>query len=97
MARLQIEVMGAEFVLYEPDGTSISLSFKLEFPCSNNGAEYEVRTIGLAFTLHMEVRKLRMQGDSGLIIQHNGEFALKEITLLLINCYPEASQICSSI
>lgn len=30
---------GAGVVLYNPDETNISLSFKLEIPCSNNEAD----------------------------------------------------------
>lgn len=31
---------GLGVVLYDPDDINISLSFNLEFPCSNNVAEY---------------------------------------------------------
>lgn len=32
---------GARVMLYALDGTDMSLSFKLELPCSNNKADYE--------------------------------------------------------
>lgn len=42
-------------------------------------AEYEALVIGLVSALRMGVQKLRVQGDSKLIIQQvNGEFSLKE-------------------
>lgn len=74
---------GAGVVLYDSDGVSISLSFKLEFPCSNNVAEYEALILGLIATLKLGVKKLQVQGDSKLIIEQvNGEFALKEAALV---------------
>lgn len=74
---------GAGVVLYNPDGVSISLSFKLEFPCSSNIAEYEALLLGLISTLRLGVKRLRVQGDSKLIIEQvNGEFALKEVVLV---------------
>ena len=33
------------------DGDTVPLSFKLEFPCSNNVAEYEAYLTGLAIAL----------------------------------------------
>lgn len=56
-------------VLYDPDGVRISLSFKLEFSCSNYVAEYETLLLGLISALKLGVRKLRVQGDSKLIIE----------------------------
>lgn len=53
-------------ILYDPDGVSISLSFKLEFPYSNNVAEYETPLLGLNSTFKLEVQKLRVQGDLSL-------------------------------
>lgn len=56
-----------------------SLSFRLEFPCSNNVVEYEALVIGLISALQIEIQKLRVQGDSKLVIhQINGVLALKE-------------------
>lgn len=74
---------GAGVVLHDPDGVSISLSFKPEFPCSNNVVEYEGLLLGLIAALKLGVKKLRVQGDSKLIIEQvNGEFALKEAVLV---------------
>lgn len=72
----------ARVVFYDPDGFSISLSFKLEFPYSNNMAEYEALLLRLISALKLGVRKLQVQGDSKLIIEQvNREFALKEAAL----------------
>lgn len=70
-------------VLYDPEGINVSLSFKLDFPCSNNIAKYEALLLELKSTLKLGVKKLRVQGDSKLIIkQINREFALKEASLV---------------
>lgn len=73
----------AGVVLYDAEGVNISLSFKLEFPCSNNVAEYEALLLGLISALKLGVKKLRVQGDSKLIVEQvNREFALKEAALV---------------
>lgn len=67
------------------DGTNISLSFKLEFLCSNDEAEY-MTLILLMSALHMGIHRLYVQGDTRLIIkQVNGACALKEIACVLMN------------
>lgn len=45
-------------VLYNPNGTHVSLSFRPDFPCSNNEAEYETLVIGLVSALRMRIQKL---------------------------------------
>lgn len=47
---------GVGVMLYTPNGTNVSLSFKLKFFCSNNKAEYEDLTIGLIFALQIGTR-----------------------------------------
>ena len=39
---------GVGVVLYHEEDKAVALSFKLEFPCSNNTAEYEAYLTGLA-------------------------------------------------
>ena len=69
---------GVGVVLYHEEDEAITLSFKLEFPCSNNMAEYEAYLIGLATTLEMRVKHLRVMGDSNLVVcQAKGIFSLK--------------------
>ena len=44
---------GVGVVLYHEEDKAVALSFKLEFPCSNNTAEYEAYLTWLATTLKM--------------------------------------------
>ena len=59
---------GAGVVLYHNDEETITLSFKLEFPCSNNIVEYEAYLVGLMMTLKMGIKHLRVIGDSNLVV-----------------------------
>ena len=62
--------------------TQSRVSFKLEFSCSNNTAEYEAYLTGLATALEMGVKHLRVMGDSNLVVcQTKGSFSLKEPSL----------------
>ena len=53
--------------MYHEEDKAVALSFKLEFPCSNNTVEYEVYLTGLATTLEMGIKHLRVMGDSNLV------------------------------
>ena len=58
------------------------LSFKLEFSCSNNTAEYEAYITGLATTLEIGINHLKVMGDSNLVVcQTKGSSSLKEPSL----------------
>ena len=60
----------------------MALSFKLEFPDSNNTVEYEAYLTGLATALKMGVKHLKVMGDSKLVVyQAKGSFSLKEPSL----------------
>nr|XP_023879005.1 uncharacterized protein LOC111991468 [Quercus suber] len=73
---------GVGVVLYHEEDEVVALSFKLEFPCSNNTAEYEAYLTELATALEMEVKHLRVLGDLNLVVcQANGSFSLKEPNL----------------
>ncbi|XP_023900709.1 uncharacterized protein LOC112012564 [Quercus suber] len=73
---------GVGVVLYHGEDEAVALSFKLEFPCSNNTAKYEAYLTGLAMALEMGVKHLRVLGDSNLVVcQANGSFSLKEPNL----------------
>ena len=68
--------------MYHEEDKVVALSFKLEFPYSNNTAEYESYLIGLATALRMGVKHLRVLGDSNLVVcQTKGSFSLKEPSL----------------
>ena len=73
---------GVGVVLYHGEDKAVVLSFKLEFPCSNNAAEYEAYLTGLAMALEMGVKHLRVLSDSNLVVcQTKGSFSLKEPSL----------------
>ncbi|XP_075665073.1 uncharacterized protein LOC142634671 [Castanea sativa] len=73
---------GVRVVLYHEENEVVALSFKLEFPCSNNTAEYEAYLTGLATALGMGVRHLKVIGDSNLVVcQTKGSSSLKEPSL----------------
>uniref|UniRef100_A0A2N9H6K5 Integrase catalytic domain-containing protein n=1 Tax=Fagus sylvatica TaxID=28930 RepID=A0A2N9H6K5_FAGSY len=50
---------GAGIVLYKDDGEAVTKSFKFDFPCSNNAAEYEAYLAGLAIAYEMGIKHLR--------------------------------------
>ncbi|CAL8992530.1 unnamed protein product [Prunus brigantina] len=73
---------GAGVVLINPNGQATALSFKLDFPCTNNVAEYEAFIMGLSTAREMGAEKMKMIGDSNLVLsQLQGSFAVKEATL----------------
>jgi len=73
---------GVGIVLYHKEDEAVALSFKLEFPCSNNTTECEAYLTGLAMALEMGVKHLKVTGDSNLVVsQTKGSFSLKEPSL----------------
>ena len=73
---------GVGVVLYHEKDKAVALSFKLEFPYSNNTAEYETYLIKLATAFEMGVKHLKVMGDSNLVVcQAKGIFPLKEPSL----------------
>ena len=75
---------GVGLVLYHEGDEVVALSFKLEFPYSNNTIEYEAYLIGLATTLEIGVKHLKVIGDSNLVVcQDKGSFFFKEPSLAM--------------
>jgi ribonuclease HI len=73
---------GVAIVLHKDDGEVITKSFKFDFSCSNNAAEYEAYLARLAIAYEMGIKHLRVIGDSNLMVcQARGEFSLKEPSL----------------
>nr|XP_023877949.1 uncharacterized protein LOC111990408 [Quercus suber] len=73
---------GAGIVLIKETGEAVAMSFKLDFTCTNNTAEYEAYLTGLAVALEMGIKSLRVIGDSNLVVcQAKGELTLKEPSL----------------
>ena len=73
---------GAGVVLYHNGEEIVALLFKLGFSCSNNTAEYEAYLTGLATTLEIGIKHLKVIGNSNLVVcQAKGRFSLKEPSL----------------
>ncbi|CAL9005243.1 unnamed protein product [Prunus brigantina] len=73
---------GAGVVLVNPEGQATALSFKLNFPCTNNTAEYEAFIAGMSTAREMGVERIKIIGDSNLVLsQLQGNFAVKEPSL----------------
>ncbi|XP_026399129.1 uncharacterized protein LOC113294980 [Papaver somniferum] len=72
-------VGGAGVVFEDPRGELLSYSFKLNFPCSNNVAEYEALILGLQMAKELNLGGAEVKGDSRLVTnQVNVEFHVKE-------------------
>ncbi|XP_026450809.1 uncharacterized protein LOC113350921 [Papaver somniferum] len=75
---------GAGIVLVSPTGEVFSHSFKLDFKCTNNSAEYEAFLIGLLLAKQARSTCQEIRGDSKLLVnQMNGVYTLKEERELL--------------
>ncbi|CAL9025756.1 unnamed protein product, partial [Prunus brigantina] len=59
---------GAGVVLVNPEGQATALSFKLNFPCTNNTAEYEAFIAGMSTAREMGVERIKIIGDSNLVL-----------------------------
>ena len=59
---------GIGVVLKSP-GEEHTFAYKLHFPCSNNEAEYEALLIGLKATRRLGIKRLKVFGDSELVIK----------------------------
>ena len=70
---------GDGILLFRDDREAVPKSFRLDFPCSNNVAEYKAYLTGLPVAWEMGIKHLKVVGDSYLIVcQARGEFLLKE-------------------
>ena len=59
---------GLRVVLSCEDVDTMPLSFKLGFSYSNNATEYEAYLTGLTIALSIEVKHMRVLGDSNLMV-----------------------------
>ena len=74
---------GIGAVLVSPEGNRFLTSGKLEFPYTNNIAEYEACIMDLNLAIDMEIEELEAYGDSSLIIfQTRGEYKTKDPKLI---------------
>jgi len=69
---------GARVVLETPEGRSLCYALRLEFPSTNNEAEYEALIAGLRIAKELNIRVLQIFSDSQLIVcQVKKEFQTK--------------------
>lgn len=59
---------GAGILFITLQGDSIPKSFRINFQCTNNIAEYEALHIGLRIAIHWRIQELQVYGDSQLIV-----------------------------
>ena len=79
-------------VLFGPDGVVIGESYERYAHCTNNYAEYQGLIMGLEMALLHGVRRLRIEGDSMLVIQQiQGKWKIKAEGLLEL--YTEAKRL----
>ena len=66
-------------VLISPEGEIMKYAARLQFPATNNEAEYEALLIGLSLARVLETKTLIVQADSQLIIgQVKRDYEAKE-------------------
>ncbi|XP_024037570.1 uncharacterized protein LOC112097200 [Citrus clementina] len=64
---------GAGIVLEGPEGEEISYAVKLEFPATNNQAEYEALIAGLELARAVKADRVKIRTDSQLVVNHVSE------------------------
>ncbi|XP_043721093.1 uncharacterized protein LOC122668619 [Telopea speciosissima] len=64
---------GARILLITPEDLYLPSAFRLEFPCTNNIAEYEACVIGLEATMTLGIKKLKVYGDLSIVIYQTQE------------------------
>jgi hypothetical protein len=63
------EGSGAGCILIDPKGKCHFLSCRLEFECTNNTVEYEALVQGLKKSIDLNVKELKVFGDSEIIVR----------------------------
>jgi hypothetical protein len=63
------EGLGVGCILIEHKGKCYFLSCRLEFECTNNTAEYEALVQGLKKAIDLDVKELKVFGDSEIIVR----------------------------
>ena len=70
--------VGVGIWIRPPIGEPKLFSYKLEFKCTNNVAEYEALILGLKALKDLQAQKINIQGDSKLVIkQVQGSYQAK--------------------
>ena len=74
---------GAGLVLQSPEGFTIEYALKLDFPTTNNEAEYEALRAGLGLAKALRAKNVKIIGDSRLVIsQVNGKYESRDETMM---------------
>ncbi|CAL1355515.1 unnamed protein product [Linum trigynum] len=74
---------GVGVVFMSPEGSILPITAKLCFACTNNIAEYEVCAFGIQVAIEMGIKKLKVFGDSALVIyQLNEEWETRDYKLV---------------
>jgi hypothetical protein len=63
------EGVGAGCVLQDPNGNKTMLAYRLEFQCTNNVDEYEALIQGLKKAIDLNVKFIKVYGDSKIIVK----------------------------
>jgi hypothetical protein len=81
---LQLQGAGARILVTSPKGESFKYVMQMHFPASNNTAEYEALLQGLRITMALGIQRLKVLGDSLLIVnQANKEWSCLDSKMLL--------------
>ena len=64
---------GIGIILESPTGEKISYALRLEFPASNNEANYEAMIAGLRLAREMGIEKIKVYSDSQLVVNQVNE------------------------
>ena len=74
---------GAGLVLKSPEGFIVEYAITLDFPTTNNEAEYEALIAGFGMTKALRAKNLKVMGDSKLVIsQVTGEYEAKDEVMI---------------
>ncbi|XP_071933752.1 uncharacterized protein [Coffea arabica] len=78
---------GIGAVLVSPEGKHYPAAAKLQFPCTNNMAEYEACIFGLKMALEMEIKELVAFSDSDLLVHQTlKQWITKDSKILPYHC-----------
>jgi hypothetical protein len=81
---LQLQGAGARILVTSPKGESFKYVMQMHFPESNNTTEYEALLHGLRITMALGIQRLKVLGDSLLIVnQANKEWSCLDSKMLL--------------
>jgi ribonuclease HI len=70
---VQFQGAGAGIFVTSPKGESFKYVLQIHFPASNNAAEYEALLHGLRIATVRGIRRLKVLGDSSLVVNHTNK------------------------